>query len=73
MAGEPKWNPMHKHPRGPRRQVLVYSCYGSWIVASYDAEERQWEDDESHINNEKLWHYVWTELPRKPQGKEWEP
>ena len=68
---EPKWNHMHVHPRGKHRQVLVYSCYEDWIVAEYDSEEREWLDDESRINNEKLWHYLWTELPKKPDVKAW--
>lgn len=62
---------MHKHPRGKHRQVLVRSCYDRWIVAEYDSELREWVDDECQINNEKLWHYVWTELPAKPDVKDW--
>jgi hypothetical protein len=71
MTKPADYHPMHKHPRGPRRQVLVYSCYDQWIVAQYDTEERCWDDEESRINNEKLWHYVWTELPKKPDVKAW--
>jgi hypothetical protein len=63
MAKPVEYHPMSKHPRGGR-QVLVYSCYEQWIVATYEEVDGryQWFDEEGRINNEKLWHYVWTEL-----------
>lgn len=72
MTGNNKkvWNQMHVHPKrkGP---VLVHSCYGDFIVASYESVDGvyQWTDADynGRINSEKLWHYIWTTLPAKPK------